>query len=139
MLSRQPTPRSGARDEVDDRHGRLSSGHQPQLLGLIHDLLERDVQQRRDLELDDRAIPAERRAGGEAGEHLLGDRHVEHPIVEVGRQAFRDAAQRLANVLAEHEHLRVALHLVAQSLCEGLEVAHSSHDATPSRGLGPLA
>ena len=58
VLGGQPESGSRARDEVDDRHGRLAAGHQPQLLRLVDDLLERDVEQRRDLELDDRAVPA---------------------------------------------------------------------------------
>jgi hypothetical protein len=70
----------------------LAAGHQSQLLRLVDDLLERDVEQRRDLELDDGAMPRERDAGREAREHLLRDRHVEHPIVEVGGEALRDSS-----------------------------------------------
>ena len=140
VLSCEAETRSRPGHEIHDRHPRLTPRHQPELLCLVRDLLEREVEERGDLVLDHRAATGKRGTGREAREHLLRDRHVQHAIVtELLGEALRHASQRCANVLAEDEDARIPQHLVAQCLPERLLVAHPGHGATPSRGRSPLA
>ncbi len=105
VLPGPPGPRARARHHVGDRHLALPAGHQRELVRLVGDLLEDQEQQRRDLELDHRPHPGQRRAGGEVGERLLGHRRVEHPVrPEPRRAARRSRSTRDPDVLAEQEH-----------------------------------
>ena len=109
MLCGETESCARARARGRHRDARLAAGHQPELLRLVHDLLEREVEQRRDLVLDDAAAAGQGRAGREAREHLLGDRHVEDAVgAELVEEALRDAAQRRADVLADARTRRVA-------------------------------
>ena len=95
---------------------------------LVGDLLEDQEQQRRDLELDHRPTAGQRGTGGEAGERLLGQWRVDDPVrTELGEQSGGDVVDGDTDVLAEHEHGLVALHLVGQRAMEGLEVGQNRH------------
>src|SRR5207302_10236659 len=111
-----------------------------QLLRRVDDLLEGDVEEGRDLELDDGPPPGERGSGREAGERLFGDRRVEHALLaELLDQPLRDAAQRRAHVLADHEDGRIGEHRVPKRLLQRMLVAHPAHVTAPARGRVPSA
>ena len=95
----------GARDEVDELH-------------LAH-----------------RAHAEVRRTRRGADDRRLGDRRVDHPrLAELREQAVGDlerAAVR-ADVLAEDEDVRVALHLLEERLADRLEIGDLSHRRSPT-------
>src|SRR5262249_20255436 len=89
-----------------------------------------------ELHLADRPHPHVRGAGRGADEAGLADGRVDHPLLaEAIQQPVGDlerAAVR-ANVLAHAEDTGIALHLLEQTLADGLEVGgFSRHRAFPS-------
>ena len=138
VLCSQSESRPGPGHEIGDGDRGLPAGHQPQLLRLVHDLLERDVEQRGNLVFDNRPVSRQRRARREAGERLLRDRRVEDAgIAELCGQPLRDAAERVTDVFADDEHLLVTCHLVAQRLRQRSLVSQERHQRDPLRtGIG---
>ncbi len=71
--------------------------------------------------------PGERRADAEPGESVLGDRRVDHPHgAELLQQALRHLVGALifGDLLAHHEHVLVAAHLLRHRVAQRL--AHRS-------------
>ena len=140
VLSRQALAGTGSGDEVGDWHADLAAGHERELLRLIDDLLEDEIEQRRDLELDDGPLPGEGGSCGEAGECLLGQRCVDDTVgSEPSLRSFGDTTEGRTDVLAEDTHGRVSLHLVGQCARQCLLVPDPCHHATPCRGRRPAA
>ena len=57
VLAGEARPRARRHDQVRDRHRGLAAEHQPHLRRLVDELVEGDVDERRDLVLDDRPHP----------------------------------------------------------------------------------
>ncbi len=79
-----------------------------------------------ELHFDDRTQPHQRHARGRAHKAGLGDGHVlDPPVAKFVRKAFGDLegpAKITADVLAHHQHIQVAPHLLAQRLADGRDV-----------------
>jgi virulence factor BrkB len=102
MLSGPARPRSRRGNEVGHGDAGLPSCHQGELVRLVGDLLEDEKQQRRNLEFDHRPAPGQRGAGREAGERLLRQRHVHHPLgPEPAHQAAGHVGDTGSDVLPE--------------------------------------
>jgi hypothetical protein len=93
----------------------------------------------RELELHHGPQPDQRGAGGQPGEPGLGDRGVHHPPrAELLQEPLRhlERATELADVLADEEDVRVAVHLRLQRQPDGLQVSGvatvSNHDRLAS-------
>ena len=110
-----------------DRAAQLAAGHVERLGGRVDDVVDRLHGEVPGHELDDRPQARHRGADAEAGEAVLGDRRVDHPLgAELLEQALADlvGALVLGDLLAHQEHVGVAAHLlghgVAQRLAHGL-------------------
>ena len=107
----------------------------PHATDLADDLVEGGIGEVGKLHLGDRAQAIDRGAHGGAGDHRLGERRVEHPLVAVlGPQAVGRAedAALLADVLAQDHHVRVALHLLVHARADRLEDVQLGHGQVPS-------
>ena len=98
---------------------------------LVDDLVVGRVDVVGELDLGDRAEAVHRRADGHPGDAQLGQRRVDDPVgAELLLEAVggaEDAAVH-ADVLAEHDHARVALHLFVERLVDGLDQRLERHD-----------
>ena len=77
---------------------------------MADDLIERRIDEARELDLGDRAEPGGRHADRDAADRELGERRVDHPVrAEALEQALGRAehAAVLADVLAQHHDARV--------------------------------
>ncbi len=127
--------RPGAADaaHADAHHHRrvhLAVAHVAELGGLQHDLAGRLEQEVGEHEVGDGAGAGGRGAEGGAGEALLGDRRIDHPlraelVVEV--PGVGEGAAALAGALAEIEDVRVAPHLLGDAVADGIEPALLHH------------
>ena len=100
----------------------------PRRLG--HDLVERRVDEVRELDLGDRPQPVHRGADRRADDHRLGQRRVDDPVVaELGPQAVgrEEHAALLADVLAQHDDRLVAAHLLGHALADRLDERPDRH------------
>ena len=110
-----------------DRGAHLAAGHVERLGRRIDDLVDRLHGEVEGHEFDDRLQAGERRADAETGKAMLGDRRVDHALrAEFLQQPLRDLVGALifGDLLAHHEHVVVAAHLlghgVAQRFAHGL-------------------
>jgi hypothetical protein len=118
----------GAGPERGPQHHRHAGGaaeHVVDLGGLVDDLVHRLVGEVGELDLHDRTHPGEGRADGGADDAELGDGGVTDPVaaeavVEVAADAEGAAVD--ADVLAQHVHAFVALHLLPERLGDRDEV-----------------
>ena len=100
----------------------VAAHHEPELRGLVHDLVEGDAGEVRELQLDDRPQPGQRRADPAADEAALGQRRVADPLGAVALVEALGGAEEpadLADVLADHDHVRIGLELEVERLADG--------------------
>ena len=135
MLRRHPDP---VRDRAADHegHGHPSAGHVAPFGGVVDDLVHRQGDEVGDLQLDHGTAADDGGADACTGNAGLRDRRVDHaPGPELLEQARGDLEQpaQAGDVLADHEHLLVAAHLLVQRLVERL--AHRqlalAHESLP--------
>ncbi len=101
-----------------DRHLQLALAAEVQLGQLGHELVETGEDEPVELDLADRPEAADRQPDGGADDPGLGQWRVQHAVLaEVLLQAVGDPedAAELADVLAHHQDLRVALQRRAQA------------------------
>ena len=100
---------------------RLAAHHEPQLRRLVHDLVEGDAREVRELELHDGAQPRQRGADATADEAALGQRRVADAVgaVAVVEALGRaEQAAHAADVLADHDHVGVCGELEVECLLD---------------------
>ena len=116
-------PDAAARDHPDhERDARRPAHHESELRGLIHDLVEGDGGEVRELQLDDRPQPSQGRADPAADEAALRQRRVSDPLGPVAlveTLGGTEQAAHLADVLADHDHARIGLELEIERLAHG--------------------
>ena len=116
LAVRGPGPQPGAeRRPHGDRH--RVAGAPVVARQHVDDRVEGARDEVGELELHHRPQPDQRRARGQAGEPGLGDRGVHHAArAELVQEALRhlERAAELADVLADEEHVGVAVHLRVQ-------------------------
>ena len=120
---RSTAPRRGRRSPTRSRR---TGHHEPELRGLVHDLVEGDACEVGELELDDRPQAGERGADAAADEPALGERRVADPLcAEALVQPLGRAEEPPdpADVLAHHEHVGVGLELERETLADGCDEA----------------
>lgn len=123
-----------ARGADHEGHACLAAEHAVDLRGVVDDLIEREQREVDRHDLHHRAEAEHCRADRGAGEPLLGDGGVPHPLLpELLEQAARDLVGALkdADLLAEQEHAVVAEHLGPQGVVQGLTVGHDGHADAP--------
>ena len=116
---------AAARRAHDDRHARPAAVPVPQRGGLIDDLIEAARDEVGELHLRHGPVAAQRCADADADDRRLRDRRVDDPrFAELLEQALRDAegAAVFADVLAEHEHLRIPPHFFGEGFADRFEV-----------------
>ena len=132
---------TGAVHGADDHRGhRLAAEHVAELGGLIEDLVETDAHEIDEHQVGDRPQPGRGGADRSADEGQFGDWRVEHPLAsELRHQALGDAeraaprvllagrAGAAGDVLAHHDHARIALHFLTDRLVDGLTIALFRH------------
>jgi hypothetical protein len=124
-----------------DRHLGLPPEHVAVLRHLVDDLLGADAEEVREHDLDHRSASGRRRADRRPHEPGLADGRVADALLaELVDQAARhleDAAE-LADVLADHEHVVVALQFLAHREPDGLPHRHllGVRRAAPAGGVG---
>ena len=132
VLRAEPDASSG--DHPDhERDARRPAHHEPELGGLVDDLVEGDAGEVRELQLDDGPESRQRRADPAADEAALRQRRVAYPLrAEALVQPLRGPEQpaHLADVLADHDHARIGLELELEGLADGRD------EAEQPRGLG---
>ena len=134
---------AAARRADDDRHRRAAAVAVAQRRRLVDDLIEAARDEVGELHLGDRPVAAQRRADADADDRRLGNRRVDDAhLAELLVQPLRHAERAAvgADVLAEHEHLRIAPHLFGERLADGFEVGQLSvasgiRSVTASSGL----
>ena len=115
--------------------------HEPELRGLVDDLVEGDRGEVGELELDHGTEPGERGADPAADEAALGQRRVPDPLGAValvealGRP--EEAADR-ADVLAHHDHVRVGVQLELERLADRRHEAERPVAVGGRRGMAPM-
>ena len=123
--------RGGAvRAAEHDRGFHLAAGHVERLRRRVDDLVDRLHGEVEGHELDDRLEARHRRADAEAGEAVLGDRRVDHALrAELLQQALRDLVGALifGDLLAHHEHVLVAPHLLGHGVAQRFAHGHGDH------------
>src|SRR6266851_1562332 len=136
MLAGKASARADAGNDVGHGDLDLAACHESDLLRLIHELVERDVEQGADLILHDRPVPGHRGSCGKASKGSLGNRRVEHAIwSKLIQKPLGHATQALADVLAHYQHAVVLRHLGPDAFGDCLEVAQPTHQTT----LSPVA
>ena len=125
------------RDAHDHGHAHLALRAEVQLRELGDDLVEAGEDEPVELDLADGPEAADREPDRGADDPRLGERGVEHPLLaEVLLQPVRDAedAAELADVLAHHDDLGVALHRGAQPVVDRLRQRQHGHQTSlPSK------
>ena len=115
-------PDAAARDHPDhERDARRPAHHEPELRGLVHDLVEGDAGEVRELQLDDGPQARQRGADPAADEAALGQRRVADPLGAVALVEALGGAEEAADpadVLADHDHVRVGLELEVERLAD---------------------
>ena len=122
---------------MHERDARRPAHHEPELRRLVHDLVEGDAGEVRELQLDDRPQAREGGADPAADEAALGERRVAdaleaEPLLETlgGAEDPADGA----DVLAHQDHVRVGLELELERLADGGDEAERR---APSRPRAP--
>ena len=116
---------AAARRANDHRHRRAAAVPIPEGRRLIDDLIEAADDEVGELHLGDGPIATQRRADADADDGRFGDRRVDHAhLAELVVEALGDAERAAvgADILAQHEDLRIAPHLLDQRLANGLQV-----------------
>ena len=116
---------AAARRAHDDRHGRAPAVPVAKRRRLVDDLIETARDEVGELHLGNRPVAAQRGADADADDRRLGDRGVDDAhLAELVGQPLGDAecAAVGSDILAEHEHLRIAPHLFEEGLTNGFEV-----------------
>ena len=134
MLRRVPAARPALRAE-HHRHARLPAEHEAVLGRLVDHLIHRQPGEVDVHELDDRTQTGERGAHGGADDADLADRRLaDARRAEAIQETCGDlkGPAMFGDVLADHDHALVALHLEAQGLVQRLAVEHlTSRGAVP--------
>lgn len=133
------------RDADDDRHLDLAQRTGVHLRELGDDLVVGGKDEAVELDLDDRAVAAQRHTDRGADDAGLGQRGVDHPLLaEVLLEAVGDTedAAELADVLAHDEDLGVGLHGGTQRLVDRLgngDLLEDGHGQFPSAAASASA
>ncbi len=113
-----------------DLAGHLPARHIKRLRRRIDQLVDRLHGEIPGHELDDRFQPGKRGADAEAGKAVLGDRRVDDALgAELLQQPLRDLVGALifGDLLAHHEHVLVAPHLLGHGVAQGFAHGHGHH------------
>jgi hypothetical protein len=116
---------AAARRADDDWNRRAPAVAESQRRRLVDDLIERAGDEIGELHLGDRTIAALRRADADPDDRRLRDRRVDDAeVAELFVKALRHAkgAAVSADILAEHEHFRVAAHFFGKRLANRFQV-----------------
>ena len=123
--------RGGAvRPAEHDRAAHLAARHVKRLGGGIDQLVHRLHGEVEGHELDDRLQAGERRADAQTGKAVFGDRRVDHALVaELLQQSLRHLVGALifGDLLAHHEHVLVAPHLLGHGVAQRFAHGHGDH------------
>lgn len=114
----------------DVRHGNraLPTHHVPQFLRLIHQLIERHIDQGIDLVFDHRTHARQRRTRCKPNEASLRDGRVEDALrPERVENPLGEPTNTQADVLSQDDDAGVAGHLFVQRFVEGVEIAQFPH------------
>jgi hypothetical protein len=128
--------RRSARAAHHDGDRVLPARHVVHLRGRIHDLIERQQREVERHHLHDRPQADHGRADAHAGEARLRDRRVDDALgAELLQKALRHLVGALVepDLLADDEHARVAVHLLAEGQVECFPVGHHRHGVSPCR------
>ncbi len=121
MLSAEPDTAAG--DHPDhERDARRPAHHEAELRGLIHDLVEGDAGEVRELKLDHGPQPRQGGADPAPDEAALRQRRVADPLGAVALVETLGGAKEPAHpadVLADHDHARIGLELELERLAHG--------------------
>ena len=137
LAVRGPGPQPAA-ERGPHRHRHRVAGAPVVAREHVDDRVERARDEVGELELHDRPQTDERGPGGQTGEPGLGDRGVDHaprPVLVEEALGHLEGAAELADVLADDEDVRVALHLVVQRCPDGLEVGGVGGELLGRAGL----
>ncbi len=117
-------------------------GHADRVVGPIahpgrlgHDLVEGRVDEVCELDLGDRAQAVDGRPDRSPDDHRLGQRRVDDPVVaEFGPQPIggEEDATLASDILAQHDDVAVAAHLLGQRVPDRLDEGHHGHQSRPS-------
>ena len=128
---------AAARRANDNRNRRAPAVPKPQRRRLIDDLVEGAGDEIGKLHLGNGPVAAHRRADADADDGRLGNRRVDDArLAELLEQPLGHAegAAVRADVLAEHEHLRVAPHFLGERFADGFQIRQLfAHGTTVSR------
>ena len=116
---------AAARRAHDDRHRRPATVPVTQRRGLIDNLIEAARDEVGKLHLGDGPVAAQRRPDADADDRRFRDGRVDDArLAELLEEALRDAerAAILADVLAEHEDLRIPPHFFGEPFADSFEV-----------------
>ena len=122
-----PCACSSHRGPHDHRNSPVAVTAIAKLGDLVGDLVERHVRKVGELHLGHRPLTGEGQAQCDSGDGRLGKRCVDDPsLTEPAPQAIGDQeyAALLSNVLAQHHHAFVALHLIGERGTEGGDHVH---------------
>jgi hypothetical protein len=129
MLSPPSSPPPSSRQQISNRHTGLPTTHQPKLISLIGDLLKNQQQQKGNLKLDHRTPTSHSRPGGEVGEPLLGQRHLQDALrTEALQKPSSNIGQCEVHVLTKHKDRRITIHLVPKRPIQRLQIRQLRHD-----------
>ncbi len=114
---------AGSPDHHGDRH--LAAEHVAYLRGVVDDLIHSHEREVDCHELYNGAESEHRGPNASAGDRCFRDRGVLDALrAELGEQALGDPVcpLELADILPDDEHVRVTVHLLAESVIEGFAV-----------------
>ncbi len=123
-------PSAGGRANYD---GNRSVPAVAALGGEIDDLIEAATDEIGELHLSHRAQSHESSADRSAYNGRFGDRRIDHPLFakffqKAGRYLERAAVD--ANIFADQEHVRIALHLFPKAFANGFEIGGAARRLT---------
>src|SRR6266852_649027 len=109
------------------RHRPVPVASITKLRDLVRDLVEGHMREVRELHLGDRTLAGEREPETDARDRRLGQRRVDDPfLTEALAQAVGDQEDSalLADILAEHHHAFIALHLFGEARAQRRDHVH---------------
>src|SRR6185436_11489743 len=121
---------AAARHADDHRRRELAAATVTDASELTHDLVVRGIHVIRELDFGDRLQTIHRHADRRGDDTAFGDRRIDHPMLaELLLQPVGAAkhAAEVANVLAQYDDRRVALHQRVHRRVQGLNHVHAWH------------
>jgi hypothetical protein len=109
-----------------DRRGGPAGRHEPQLGGVVDQLIGGDTDEVHDHDLGHRQHPVDRRADGSADNPGFRDRGVQYPVMAILRRQTcrRPGRPRVGDVLTEQEHSFVGLQRLVEREVQRLAHRH---------------